>query len=277
MEAVTLPQKKKLSKGKFKKTVKNVLCRPDPVFWPVVLDEHKHLVNKALMKYKIPIPEFKKLHWNELKLIPKEKRPKPPKLKKIDGLLFGITECSSAIQSGECSVIILEAEVNPKLIIQPILESCIRTQTPVICLPGLRKISAEYFGIPTSSLGLKKHYLTDLSNEILNIAKCYEKIEDVPMDNTEVNMTDITKNEVNINVSETTNNAISCPYLYRTHKKSRIFIPSNETTGKVNKEFIQQNFIELSKKAEVNKNNTNKYMKMVLKRLSNNPNRIKGK
>lgn len=32
MEAKTL-QKKKFNKTKLKKTIKNVLCRPDPVFW----------------------------------------------------------------------------------------------------------------------------------------------------------------------------------------------------------------------------------------------------
>lgn len=32
--ATTLQKKKNtISKGKLKKTIKNVLCRPDPVFW----------------------------------------------------------------------------------------------------------------------------------------------------------------------------------------------------------------------------------------------------
>lgn len=34
MEAATLKKNKTtISKGKIKKTMKNVLCRPDPVFW----------------------------------------------------------------------------------------------------------------------------------------------------------------------------------------------------------------------------------------------------
>lgn len=33
MEAATLAKKKTISKGKVKKSLRNVLCRPDPVFW----------------------------------------------------------------------------------------------------------------------------------------------------------------------------------------------------------------------------------------------------
>lgn len=35
MEAATLQTKKTVNKGKIKKTLKNVLFRPDPVFWLV--------------------------------------------------------------------------------------------------------------------------------------------------------------------------------------------------------------------------------------------------
>ncbi|XP_059052703.1 uncharacterized protein LOC131847226 [Achroia grisella] len=277
MEAATLPQKKKLNKGKLKKTIKNVLCRPDPVFWPIVTDVHKNLVNKALLKNRISISKFKKPHWNELKLIPKEKRPKQPKIKKVDGLLFGISACCNAIQSGECSAVILEAEVNPRIIIQPILDTCCTSKTPVICLSELRKISAECFGIPTSSLGIRKNVLPNLTNEILEIAKCYKFKENISLDDNEVDMIDMTSNEdITSRVNENTKSTVSCPYLYRTNKKSRVFIPSNEIVTKVKKEFIGQDFIEVSKKSE-NNTESKKYMKMILKRIASNPNRIKGK
>lgn len=48
---------------------------------PLVSDNQKEILEAALNEYKVKIPQFKKPHWNELKLISKEKRPKPPKLK----------------------------------------------------------------------------------------------------------------------------------------------------------------------------------------------------
>ncbi|KAM3965854.1 uncharacterized protein ACR2FA_000182 [Aphomia sociella] len=273
MEAATLSQKKKVNKGKLKKTIKNVICRPDPVFWPIVSDEHKKLLTTSLIKYRIPIPEFKKLHWNELKSIPKEKRPKSPKRQKIDGFLFGISECKNALQNNQCSAVILEANVNPKLILQPILDTCIASQIPVICLPDLRKICAEYFAIPTSCLCLKKDCVADFTNEVMKITNSYT----APSLDNDVQMQDISKNENNV----TSNNEIpkstvnKCPYLYRTDKKSRVFIPSEGIVTKISKDFTGQNFIEFSNKTKGK--SSNKYMKMMLKRISSNPNRVKGK
>lgn len=48
---------------------------------PELTEEEGKRLESALKKHKIAIPEFKKPHWQDLKLIPKDQRPKPPKLK----------------------------------------------------------------------------------------------------------------------------------------------------------------------------------------------------
>ncbi|CAB3234198.1 unnamed protein product [Arctia plantaginis] len=182
MEASKLQKKKNtISKGKLKKNIKNVICRPDQVFWPEIMEDNRLRLENILNKYKVKIPEFKKPHWKELMLIPKENRPKPPKIKKVDGLLFGITECSHAIDKYQCSAIILESAVNPRIIVEPILEKCTLREIPVLCMRDLRKLTLLNFGVKTSCLGLRNECLLDVYNEIITM---YTRLK--PTDNKEI-------------------------------------------------------------------------------------------
>lgn len=63
------------------------------------------------------------------------------------------------------------------------------------------------------------------------------------------------------------------PYLYRTDKK-RVFIPENAEKVKTSRDFIGQNFVAFSSN-EVKKEKS--FKKMIVKRISNNPNRAKVK
>ncbi|KAJ0174558.1 hypothetical protein K1T71_009666 [Dendrolimus kikuchii] len=278
MEAKTLKKKKvTVNKGKLKKTIKNVLCRPDPVFWPVVSMSDVNRLESALSKYKVPVPEFKKPHWDKIKHIPKEKRPKPPTLEKVDGLIFGISECLSSIQKRECSVIIIDSNVNPQTIVQPTLEACIEADLPVVCINNLRKTSSAYFGITTSCLGVKSSCLLELRDEISEVAKKYrpplrkcDVLEPIDVDN--INNKEVTDESLTKEI----NNITECPYLYRTSKKTRVFVPNEGISTKLTKSFIGQDFIEFSSKPKVN-NERKAYMNMILKRVTNNPNRVKSK
>ncbi|KAL4711532.1 hypothetical protein ACJJTC_000548 [Scirpophaga incertulas] len=275
MEAATLPSKKVANKGKIKKTIKNVLCRPDPVYWPLVSDKEKQAIMEALSPYKVHMPKFEKLHWKVLKQIPKEERPKPPKQIKVDGILFGIMECREAIKRNQCSVLIIDASVNPRIIVQPVIEACVHAEVPVLCVDSFKILTSKYFGIPTSSFGIKKNYLPDLQSKILDIAENYKLpqknlLSTVPVEKMDVSVTEIISDN---NKQSTT----KCPYLYRTSKKERVFIPPNgiTATGDHTQNFNGQNFIGLSENQ--NSPNHKSYMKMIVKRISNNSNRVKVK
>lgn len=47
---------------------------------PEVSDEHGKVLESALEKYKVDIPEYKKPHWKEIKAIPKDQRQKAPRI-----------------------------------------------------------------------------------------------------------------------------------------------------------------------------------------------------
>lgn len=280
MEAKTLTKKKtSINKVKIKKTIKNILGRPDPVFWPVLSVENENKLKMCLSQYKVAVPTFKKPHWKELKDIPKEKRLKPVAIKKIDGLSFGMSECLSNIPKGDCSAIIIDSGVNPRTIIHPILEECITKDLPVVCMKNLRKTSLEFFGITTSCLGLKSGHLLDLRNKISEVAKTC-KPPNILIKNRTVETLDMEKklNSTALTVPkvpEVENVTIECPYLYRSNNKTRVFVPSGETNN-ITKSFAGQNFIEISEKPK-EKCDRKAYMNMILKRVTNNPNRAKKK
>uniref|UniRef100_A0A2A4K0X1 Ribosomal protein L7Ae/L30e/S12e/Gadd45 domain-containing protein n=1 Tax=Heliothis virescens TaxID=7102 RepID=A0A2A4K0X1_HELVI len=271
MEAATLPKKKNtISKGKLKKSIKNVLCRPDPVFWPEITEDEGKRLESTLKKHKIDIPEFKKPHWKTLKLIPKEKRPRPPQIKKVDGLLFGIRECADTVQNKNCAAIIIEAKVNPRMIVQPILEMCRTRDVPVLCLNDLRNVTRLYFGVSTSCLGIKCNSLSDVTRAIVDIAKNHPKPK-LSNDLKKSNNIEVEKMEKVSKVSDAT----TFQFLYRTSKKSRIFVPNASENVKQPTKFIGQDFIEFSEKPA--QKDSKAYMKMILKRISNNPDRVKKK
>ncbi|XP_047526184.1 uncharacterized protein LOC125063662 isoform X2 [Pieris napi] len=106
MEAVVaqkLKHKKPISKTKLKKTIKNIVCRPDPVNWLLASKEEHLRLETTLKKYRVTLPEFKKPHWNDIKDLPKEKRPRPTPCKRVEGLIFGLSECQESLKNGLCS------------------------------------------------------------------------------------------------------------------------------------------------------------------------------
>ncbi|XP_028175013.1 uncharacterized protein LOC114363484 isoform X1 [Ostrinia furnacalis] len=272
MAAATLVSKKAVKKGKIKKTLKNVLCRPDPVFWPLISDEQKKILEVIMNNHKIDIPKWNKPLWKDIKVIPKDKRPKPPKTQKPDGLLFGISECTNAIHNHNCAAILVDSAVNPRTIVQPVIETCTNANIPVICINDLKALCTCNFGIPTSCLGIKNNCLPDLNKKVLEIASSFKLPEQIKS-NEPVESMD-TSNAIEEKTADT---PTQCPYLYRNNKKTRVFIPSEGIVSKNVKDFSGQDFIKFAAKMETQNKDRKSYMNMVLKKLTNNPNRVQVK
>lgn len=176
------------------------------------------------------------------------------------------------IESGECSAIVIESSVNPRSIVQPILEACSNKKVPALCLNGLRKITTTNFGIRTTCLGIKTNYLPDLKNKVGEIARGYKPPQDkIVLEQPKIENMEVVEDNKNENVMDVQDSTTY--YLYRTDKKTRVFTPPDSKMCKPTKKFVGQNFIEFSEKSS----NKNVYMKMMVKRISNNPNRGKVK
>jgi ribosomal protein L7Ae-like RNA K-turn-binding protein len=193
--------------------------------------------------------------------------------RKVNGLLFGISECCNEVKAKQCAAVILDSNVNPRIIVQPLIEACVDARVPVLCVSDLRAISKNNFGIPTSCLGLKCDCLLELQGQILEIAKKYQLpaktlisvIESMEVfEDTEDDKDDLKP-------------ILQCPYLYRTDVKNRIFVPSESKSDvpSLTKTFKGQDFVGFSNKSlQIDKKS---YKQMILKKISNNPNRVKVK
>ncbi|KOB73593.1 putative N-acetyltransferase YedL [Operophtera brumata] len=237
---------------------------------PEVSDEHGKILKTALEKYKVDIPEFKKPHWKEIKSIPKDDRPKPPKMPRVNGLLFGITEVTAAVQNNQCSATIIESSINPRTIVIPLIEQCKSAEVSTLCLNGLKGLTAAYFGIPTSCLGIKCDFI-EMKDKICELVKYYRPPH--PMNITKDSGLSMEVDENKDSVESAS--IMPCPYLYRTSKRTRVFNPSL-IEPKFKKAFVGQDFIEFSDKPE-QKTDSKAYMSMILKKISNNQNRVKRK
>lgn len=135
-----------------------------------------------------------------------------------------------------------------------------------------------YFGIPTSCLGVKRDCLMDVRKEIADLAKHYPatKItEQIKGNDTIEEKMDI--EAIKDNVATKATELTPFKFLYRTSKSTRVFVPTTTTAengniSKTSKQFKGQNFIEFTEKQD-----SKTYRKMLLKRMSNNPNRVKKK
>ncbi|XP_039756275.1 uncharacterized protein LOC120630971 [Pararge aegeria] len=270
MEAQKLKKKKNaISKGKLKKTIKNVISRPDPVFWPAVTEAEETILQNALEKLRVHIPEFKKPHWNDIKLLPKKERPQPQHIQKVEGLLFGISECYYAVKTQNCSAVIIEANVNPQNIVHPIIEACVSSNISVLCLNDLREYSLTYFGVKTTCLGIKKDYLQDLSDKICETFKNYKpNKKSMPIRTTCSSFAVIKEEDSQMDIEA------YCPYVYRSDKKTRAFVTNDtQQDTKVTSQFTGQHFIKLQDNIKP-ENDRKAYMRMMVKKISNNPNRV---
>lgn len=184
--------------------------------------------------------------------------------------------CRSSIKNNDCSAVIIEALIEPKIIVQSITEACISSDVPVICLNNLKTLTKNNFGIQTSCLGVKKGCLSEISKIVREM---YEKhkpqIKESPNNISDsVNLENKQLEKVNSQKTMNVSNELSRnPYLFRTNKKTRVFVPSKKPASEEINKFGGQNFIKLPTEQNESNVDSKKYMRMILKKISNNPNR----
>lgn len=187
----------------------------------------------------------------------------------MDNLYFGISECYDAIQNKTVSVVIVESLVNPQSIAQPVVDACVKFAIPVVCVKNLRILCKNNFGIQTSCLGVKTGGLLDLSSKVKEISQNYKPVKITPKIEAEDEV--CLENDEPIQVDGVNDN----PYLYRPNKSVRIFVPSNTDKTKDKNKFNGQQFIKISEKVDDKPDIPhNTYMRMILKKISSNPNRV---
>lgn len=153
------------------------------------------------------------------------------------------------------------------------IEAAVTAEIPILCLKNLKKVTTANFGFPTCCLGISKdESLSQLRHNVEDISNSYAVpkkpvVQEVPED-TEMEID--SKSDKSYSKNEESH---PFTYLYRKSTKSRVFTPPTiKILGKILQNFAGQDFIELGKMHETK---SSPYMNMIVKRISNNPNRKK--
>ncbi|XP_011874114.1 PREDICTED: uncharacterized protein LOC105565478 [Vollenhovia emeryi] len=281
----SLSAKKKLpAKG-----LRNILAQPGLNFWPVVkVDQYPELVtnlNRTLPSIK---QTSNKIPKHMLKNISKENRAlarkellkaAPAKPDVLKFMIMGINIVTRALEKGNVCCVLLDANVEPPLLIKHIVTMARNKKIPVLLLPILKTVTLEKIGFATAAFALKQE-VKQCSNNVCHplyksIAEAFEDLESqecllrFKSDET----SDNTMREVKtIRVDCNTDPKISKPekpvtvftdvYKYRVSRDTRVFVPP---TAKESSEVSQglDDFIALDSDPEPI---DNKYFKSTLKR-----------
>ncbi|KAG6445582.1 hypothetical protein O3G_MSEX004019 [Manduca sexta] len=94
-----------------------------------------------------------------------------------DLFIFGMSECCNAVNKGMCWAAIVEALVSPRTIMLPIVERCLTSDIPIVCMADLRRITFGHYSEFTSCVGIRRGCLREIRNAILDISNQYKAMQ----------------------------------------------------------------------------------------------------
>ncbi|KAL6264778.1 hypothetical protein P5V15_004876 [Pogonomyrmex californicus] len=241
----SLSAKKGRAKG-----LRNILAQPNLNFWPVInVDQYPELLknlNIALPSIKwpdkIPMHVYKKVSKEDRASIKKKMLEKvPPKPDILKFMIMGINAVTRALEKDDICCVLLDANVEPPLMIKHIIIMAMNKKIPVILLPTLKIVTLEKLGFATTAFALKQEVMQCPDNvchllyksiakasEDFELPECLLKPDEISDKKIicEPKITDmdcdpipsISKPEIPITVFTTV-------YKYRSLKNKRAFIP----------------------------------------------------
>lgn len=239
------------------KGLRNILAQPFETFWPLVnVDEFPTLVtlmNELLPLIKRPtftIPGSMLRHMSkeERRLARKEaleKQTIKPDINMLKSMIVGINAVTRTLEKDKVCCILLDANVEPSLLIKHIVLMAQNKKIPVLLLPILKTITLQTIGFATAALALKRdvmqssnngfHQLYKLVTEVFKSfkpLKCSAQLfkpneipEETVMHEMEITNT-ICDSTPDISKEKKANTISTDVYKYRSSRQERTFIPS---------------------------------------------------
>ncbi|XP_012537259.1 uncharacterized protein LOC105837220 isoform X2 [Monomorium pharaonis] len=159
---------KKKGPAKFK----NVLAQPYPNFWPVIsVAKYPELVttlNMILPSIKRFNTRISKDVQKDLKTMTKKERflakkkiyeQAPPKPDVLKFMIIGINEVTRALEKNNVCCVLIDANVEPPLLIKHIITMAVNKKIPILLLPILKAVTLEKLKFPATVLGLKQEIM----------------------------------------------------------------------------------------------------------------------
>ncbi|XP_066253915.1 uncharacterized protein [Euwallacea similis] len=241
-------------KIKSKENVRNVLASPYCKYWPVISTEDSDCIH-SILSQQLPklINERVKVPWPELKKIPKCDRKayrnnfidsQSPQLidkEAREGLILGVNDTTKAIENRLIQSILITDNVQPRLLVEHLIDQCVLMRIPVLVVPQLKSLLKQSCGISSIVIAF---------TNCVKYSKVYETIKDisvkypVPRNHIHfhriVNAADKSLIVIDDSILEPPvgekqggkdNNSTESPnfYLLRKNDKERAFIPKTST------------------------------------------------
>ncbi|XP_066594811.1 uncharacterized protein [Prorops nasuta] len=180
----SLSAKKSAVKG-----LKNVLALPQETYWPFVKTESCSKLKQVLTETLPVLKKSAKIPWLQLRKLNKEERIKIKKeaLSKethivnknvVTSVITGINAVTRAIEKNNICSVLLDAKVEPLLLVKHIIIMAQINKIPVLLIPILKNITVQTMEISTAALALKinvakdeNHHFYPLYKMIQNISK----------------------------------------------------------------------------------------------------------
>nr|CAI5858865.1 unnamed protein product [Callosobruchus analis] len=167
-------QKQSLSakKSRPKETIKNVLSTPYASYWPQISSPEDNCALKQVLESNLPKirVETAKIPWRELKHLKKLERKELRRQKTIgeevdrknyEGLKLGVNAVTKLLESNTAGAVLIAGDVQPRLMVQHIIDIAVLYRTPVLIFSELRVILKSTCGVSSSCLGVSKNMADD--------------------------------------------------------------------------------------------------------------------
>ncbi|XP_015181601.1 PREDICTED: uncharacterized protein LOC107069119 [Polistes dominula] len=269
-------QRQSLSGKRSSNKLRNVLAQPHDNYWPVVKEEDKVKLN-SILKELLPVLKrpSKKRRCIENESKEEQKVSDEPFFKRdmLNSVVLGVNTVTRSLEKDAVCCVLLDANVEPPLLIKHIVMMAQRKEIPFLLVPSLKVLTLETIGFSSTALGLKKivlssdHHFYKLYDIVLDISKNYPApkrslqtlftdmdtemtLDCTIIENDKVNDS-VTKKESTFRVNEEFTSMESI-YKYRSSCKERVFIPPNvicDDTKNIDhetSEFISLNDVNLN-------------------------------
>ncbi|XP_011136734.2 uncharacterized protein LOC105181569 [Harpegnathos saltator] len=235
--------------------LRNLLAQPHENYWPTInIDQYPALT--TLMNELLPLirqPSFKipgsmlRHMSREQRLLARrealEKESTKPDNNLLKFVILGINIITRALEKNNVCCILLDANVEPPLLIKHIVVMAQNKKVPVLLLPVLKTITLQTIGFATAALALKRDVMQSSDNVFHALYKLVAEVfKDFEPPKCSLQLfrpdetCESTMHEVKtINANCDTNSNISKPvrsviaptdvYRYRSSRKDRTFVP----------------------------------------------------
>ncbi|KAJ8916819.1 hypothetical protein NQ315_005826 [Exocentrus adspersus] len=320
METPTINKTQKKStlsakKVRTKETIKNIVAAPyNNSYWPRISPEDEETLKIVLQNNlprikadRIPVP------WRVIKNIPKPERREFRNNFKRNGeikldnndrkaLTFGSNGVTKLLEDKSAKVIFISSDVQPKIMVQHILDAAVLYGLPVIIFYNLRSLLSEVCGVTSAVICINKDVSPESKlNLIVETARQIFEKYPPPVDHInykrslqnehilesskdlENKTTTAAKTPTELNSSTSDSDETEATiYLKRNSERERAFVPgSSEKNINVYKmEVDSTGFLPLSTQIVEQRSNpvrATNYKSLVVKRLKGDPDRNKRK